>query len=164
MKKVLVSACLLGQRVRYDGRDARAPSAILDRWAEEGRIVPFCPEVAGGLPTPRPPAEIQGGDGAVVLAGRARVATRTEDVTEFFVAGAEAALAAARAQGVVAAVLKERSPSCASRSLYDGSFAGRLRPGRGVTAALLASEGLRIFSEEELEEADAFLSESEPRR
>lgn len=157
MKKVLVSACLLGQRVRYDGRDARVQSRILARWQAEGRIVPFCPEVAGGLPTPRPPAELQGGDGWAVLAGGARVATREKDVTAAFLAGADAALHAARAAGVEVAVLKERSPSCASHFVYDGSFRGRLVAGRGVTAARLESEGIRVFSEEELEEADACL-------
>ncbi len=165
--KVLVSACLLGQRVRYDGRDARIASEVLERWAAEGRLVPFCPEVAGGLPTPRPPAEIQGGDGPEVLTGRAQVRTRTKDVTEAFLAGAEVALAAARAQGVVAAVLKDRSPSCATRFVYDGSFSGRRVPGMGVTAARLVAEGIRVFSEEEVEEADAWLaslSERAPRR
>jgi uncharacterized protein YbbK (DUF523 family) len=157
MEKVLVSACLLGQRVRYDGRDARVESGILDRWEAEGRIVPICPEVAGGLPTPRPPAEIQGGDGAAILSGKARVATRTADVTDAFLAGAEAALRLAHGHGISVAVLKDRSPSCASRLVYDGSFTGRAVRGLGVTAARLAAEGIRVFSEEELEAADALL-------
>lgn len=157
LERVLVSACLLGQAVRYDGRDARASSGVLERWAAEGRIVPFCPEVAGGLGVPRPPAELRGGDGAEVLRGGARVRTRREDVTEAFLAGAEAALAAAKSQGVVAAVLKDRSPSCASRFVFDGSFTGRLVKGVGVTAARLAAEGIRVFSEAELEEADGWL-------
>lgn len=157
MEKVLVSACLLGQPVRYDGRDARVESGILERWRAEGRIVSICPEVAGGLPTPRPPAEIQGGDGATVLSGKARVATRSADVTEAFLAGAEAALRLARAHGIRVAVLKDRSPSCASRIVYDGSFAGRAIPGLGVTAARLSAEGIRVFSENEFEAADALL-------
>lgn len=160
MKKVLVSACLLGQRVRYDGGDdARVEDEVLARWSAEGRVVPFCPEVAGGLSIPRPPAEIRGGDGRDVLAGRARVTTRERDVTEAFLAGAEAALRVARAQGVVAAVLKDRSPSCASRALYDGSFSGRRRPGMGVTAARLEAAGIRVFSEAEIAEARAFLED-----
>lgn len=157
VRKVLVSACLLGQRVRYDGGDARVASEVLERWAAEGRILPFCPEVAGGLPTPRPPAELQGGDGAAVLEGRARVRTRAEDVTAAFLAGAEAAAGAACAQAAVAAVLKDGSPSCATRRVHDGSFEGRRLPGVGVTAARLRAEGLRVFSEDELEAADAWL-------
>lgn len=158
MEKILISACLLGDRVRYDGGDARADSSLLDRWDAEGRLVAICPEVAGGLPVPRPAAEIAGGDGADVLAGSARVATRAgDDVTAHFLAGARAALALARRHRVRVAVLKERSPSCASSSLYDGGFAGRRIPGMGVTAALLRAEGVQVFSEETLEDADAFL-------
>ncbi|HLV59896.1 MAG TPA: DUF523 domain-containing protein, partial [Fredinandcohnia sp.] len=130
------------------------------RWLAEGRVVPLCPEVAGGLPVPRPPAEIQGGDGRDVLAGRARVATREGDVTAFFLAGAEAALAAARAHGVVAAVLKERSPSCGVRQVYDGSFSGQRRSGMGVTAARLEAAGIPVFSEAELDRVRALLDET----
>src|SRR5919198_2406857 len=104
--RVLVSACLLGERVRYDGRDARCASDVLDRWAREGRLVPFCPEVAGGFPVPRPAAEIHGGDGRSVLTGLARVRdVAGRDVTSLFEQGARRALETARSQGVRLAIL-----------------------------------------------------------
>jgi uncharacterized protein YbbK (DUF523 family) len=159
---VLVSACLLGERVRYDGKDAASSSDILARWVDEGRVVPFCPEVAGGLGVPREPAEIQGPGGPAVLEGRARVVTvGGADVTAAFLGGAGAALERARGGGIRVAVLKEGSPSCGSGFVYDGSFAGRRRQGRGVTTALLEREGIRVFSELQLEAAAAFLAELE---
>jgi uncharacterized protein YbbK (DUF523 family) len=156
--KVLVSACLLGERVRYNGADASCPSPILERWAAEGRLVPFCPEVAGGLPVPRPAAEIEAGDGHAVLAGTARVRDGAgRDLTRFFLDGGRGALDAARSQGARVAVLKDGSPSCGTSAVYDGTFSGRRRAGPGVTAALLEEAGIRVFSERELEEADACL-------
>lgn len=149
-KKILVSACLLGQNVRYNAQVLPA-SELLERLAAEGRLVPFCPEAAGGLPTPRPPAEIQGGTGGCVLAGRARVRSRQgEDVTGAFVEGARQALALARSEGIGAALLKENSPSCGSAIIYDGTFSGRKTAGPGVTAALLERSGLHVFSELDL--------------
>lgn len=159
MEKVLVSACLLGEPVRWDGRGAALRSDALARWEREGRIVPFCPETAGGLPIPRPPAEIVGGSGADVLAGRAAVRTREgEEVTAPFLLGAEAALRRARLEGIRVAVLKERSPSCGSHRIYDGSFSGMRVGGEGVTAALLRQAGVRVFSEEQIVEADELLA------
>jgi len=152
--KVLVSACLLGQPVRYDGRASGHPD-LLQRWQAEGRVVPLCPEVAGGLPTPRPPAEIPGGQGAQVLAGRARViAVSGEDVSEAFLAGAQLALALVRRHGIRVAVLKSGSPSCGNRLTYDGSFSGVKVPGEGVTTALLRREGVLVFNEMELDQAE----------
>lgn len=151
-RPVLVSACLLGERVRYDGADAALGSEALSRWEGEGRIVPFCPEVAGGLPVPRAPAELRGGDGCAVLAGEARVCTAAgDDVTEAFLRGARGALAVARREGISLAVLKERSPSCGSRWVYDGSFSGTRVRGEGVTTALLRQSGVTVISDEELE-------------
>jgi uncharacterized protein YbbK (DUF523 family) len=158
MIRVLVSACLLGERVRYNGADAAAASPILDGWLSEGRVVRLCPEVAGGLGVPRPAAEISGAGGAGVLEGAARVLTRAgADVTASFLSGARHALAAAVADGVRLAVLKDGSPSCGSSFVYDGSFSGTRRSDRGVTAALLEREGIRVFSETRLEEADEYL-------
>jgi uncharacterized protein YbbK (DUF523 family) len=154
--KVLVSACLLGERVRYNGADASCSSEVLRRWAAEGRLVPFCPEVAGGLPVPRPAAEMGGGDGHAVLTGNARVRDGAgRDLTHFFLQGARGALEAARAQGARVAVLKDGSPSCGTSAVYDGTFSGRRRAGPGVTAALLEEAGIYVFSEREIEEADA---------
>jgi uncharacterized protein YbbK (DUF523 family) len=162
MIRVLVSACLLGEKVRYNGAAASANDAVLTRWLAEGRVVSFCPEVAGGLGVPRPPAEIRGGDGDAVLATIVPVLTRDNaDVTINFLRGAELALAAARSQDARLAVLKDGSPSCGSSWIHDGSFAGMRREGRGVTAALLERHGIRVFNELDMREADAYLKRVE---
>jgi uncharacterized protein YbbK (DUF523 family) len=164
MIKVLVSRCLLGEKVRYDGRSAQAPNAILSRWLNEGRVVPFCPEVAGGLGVPRPAAEISGTGAEAVLDGSASVLTLDgADVTAHFLRGAQLALAAVRAHGARVAILKDGSPSCGSESIYDGTFSGRTRTGSGVTTALLERHGIRVFSERRLLEAEAYLKVIEPR-
>ncbi|GII66217.1 hypothetical protein Skr01_63020 [Sphaerisporangium krabiense] len=160
MERILVSACLMGRAVRFDGRAKRLDDALLARWRDEGRLVPFCPEMEGGLPVPRPPAEIEGGaGGAAVLAGQARVLTPAgADVTANFLAGAHAALAVARSMGVRVALLKEGSPSCGSLRVHDGTFRGRVAPGAGVTAALLEAGGVRVFGEDRLAEAAAHVA------
>ncbi|MFG0723482.1 DUF523 domain-containing protein [Pseudomonas sp. GLN_6] len=161
MQKILVSRCLLGQRVRYDG-GAHGPFNLLERWQREGRIVPLCPEVAGGLPTPRAPAEIAGGQGAQVLDGLLPVLTvEREDVTAAFVEGAQQALALVAQHGIRLALLKARSPSCGNRETYDGSFSGTKVTGEGVTAAALRRAGVQVFSEDELAAAEAALRELE---
>ncbi|NQD95952.1 DUF523 domain-containing protein, partial [Pseudomonas sp. CrR25] len=147
--------------VRYDG-GAHGPFALLERWQAEGRIVALCPEVAGGLPTPRPPAEIPGGQGAQVLDGLLPVLGEDgEDYTAAFVAGAEQALALVERHGIRLALLKARSPSCGNRENYDGSFSGTRVAGEGVTAALLRRAGVQVFSEEELGDAETALRELE---
>lgn len=162
MIKVLVSSCLLGEAVRYHGGDARCEDGILERWHAEGRLVPVCPEVGAGLPVPRPPAEIAGGDGADVLKGQAMVGDRTgRDVTAALVSGAHEALSAALAAGARLALLKDGSPSCATSYVYDGTFRGQRGPGQGVTAALLSQAGIRVFNEKQLEEAAAYLEQLE---
>ncbi len=123
---------------------------LLKEWNARGCLVPFCPEVAGGLPTPRPPAEISGGNGLDVLSRSARVMTRQAEVTPSFVRGARAALDLAVEQGVTIALLKERSPSCGSSCIYDGSFSGTRIKGMGVTTALLRANGLLVFSENDI--------------
>jgi uncharacterized protein YbbK (DUF523 family) len=159
MQKVLVSACLLGQPVRYDGSSLQSPSDILERWHREGRIIPVCPELAAGLPVPRPPAEIQAGNGVDVLNGRAIVLANTgQDQTQEFVAGAQAALSVTRSNGILVAVLTDGSPSCGSTFLYDGTFSGnKNRDGSGVTAALLRKHGVAVFSQSQMEAADELL-------
>lgn len=156
---VLVSACLLGEAVRFDGGDMRSDHAILQRWLKEGRVESVCPEVAGGLPVPRPRAEIaSGAGGAKVLAGAARaIDSNGRDVSAYLVGGAERALAKARERRIRVAVLKEGSPSCGSGFIFDGSFSNAKVDGMGVTAALLAQNGVRVFSEHQLAEADALL-------
>lgn len=153
MHKILVSRCLLGHRVRYDG-GAHGPYDLLQQWLDEGRVVALCPEVAGGLPTPRPPAEIAGGQGAQVLEGRLPVLTIDgSDVTSAFVAGAQQALALVHEHGIRLALLKARSPSCGNLENYDGSFSGVRVAGEGVTAALLRRAGVQVFNEQQLDEA-----------
>src|SRR5262245_9214371 len=119
--RILVSACLLGQKVRYDGGDKDQRGALLNELIEQGCIVAFGPEVAGGLSVPRLPAEIQNSDGAAVLAGQARVIDSTgNDVTQAFLDGARQALQLAQQHNIKTAILKERSPSCGGQAIYDG--------------------------------------------
>ncbi|SFB23070.1 Uncharacterized conserved protein YbbK, DUF523 family [Pseudomonas sp. NFIX10] len=153
MEKILVSRCLLGHRVRYDG-GASGPYDQLRQWLDEGRIVALCPEVAGGLPTPRAAAEIPGGQGGQVLDGHAAVITTDgEDVSAQFLSGAYQALEQVREHGIRIAVLKANSPSCGNLLTYDGTFSGVKVSGEGVTAGLLKRHGVKVFSELELAEA-----------
>ena len=138
--RLLISACLLGCACRYDGGSKPCPAAL--RLAAEHELIPVCPEQLGGLPTPRPPAEIRG----------ERVVNREgEDVTAQYRRGAEETLRLARLLNAQGAVLKARSPSCGHGEVYDGTFSGTLRPGNGVTAQLLREEGIAVFTEDEAE-------------
>jgi len=151
----LVSACLLGVACRFDGQSCPVPE--LNDVVTKGLAVPICPEVAGGLPTPRLPAEIEkaaaGLDGGAVLEGRTRV-VRSDgvDVTPQFIKGAEAALALALRLGIGRAILKADSPSCGVGRIHEGRFKGRLVPGNGVTAALLKGNGIQVITEADLRE------------
>lgn len=140
---LLVSACLAGAACRYDG--GALPDAEVVALAAAGEAIAVCPEVAAGLPTPRAAAEIVGGDGYDVLDGRARVLTADgEDCTDAFRRGAELVAAEAVAQGVRAAVLQARSPSCGTGAIHDGAFAGRVVPGDGVLTAALLRAGVSV--------------------
>ena len=154
MEKILISRCLLGEPVRYDGQGKALHHPLLQHWQQQRRFVPVCPELAGGLPCPRPAAEIEQGRGDRVLLNQAEV--RCDDgsnVTAAFIAGAKAALAQCQQHQIRFALLKARSPSCGSRNGYDGSFNGKLSDdGIGVTAALLQQNGIRVFDEEQLEQ------------
>ncbi len=158
---ILISACLLGRPVRYDGKGKPLIHPAIDGWRAEGRLVAFCPEQAGGLSTPRPPAEIEGGaSGEDVIEGRARVIEKTgRDVTKAFVEGGEKAIDFARANGCAHALLIDGSPSCGSGFIYDGSFSGVRHPGLGVTAALLRQAGIAVFSDREIEALVARIAE-----
>lgn len=134
--RILISACLLGLSCRYDG-DSK-PHPLAEELARRHQLVPVCPEQLGGLPTPRPPAERRG-DRVVTRAGG--------DVTAQYRRGAEEALALCRLLDCQAAVLKERSPSCGSGEIYDGTFTGTRIPGDGVTAETLRAQGIRIVGE-----------------
>ncbi|MBK1622664.1 DUF523 domain-containing protein [Afifella marina] len=160
--RILVSACLLGEAVRYDGGARPLCHSALARWQAEGRVVAVCPELIGGFCVPRRPAEIADGrSGEDVLAGRARVVdTSGADVTEGFLAGARAALRIARAQNCHFALLIDGSPSCGSSLIYDGSFDGRKHAAIGVTSALLRANGIEVFADHEIDALAARLGSS----
>ncbi|MBB4143022.1 DUF523 domain-containing protein [Rhizobium rhizoryzae] len=151
--RILISACLLGQPVRYDGKGKPLLHPLIEQWKGEGRLVAFCPELAGGMSVPRPPAEIEDGlNGEDVLAGRARVVELTGgDVTAAFIDGAGRALKHARDNGCLHALLIDGSPSCGSLAIYDGNFKGVKHAGNGVTAALLRSEGIAVYAPSQIE-------------
>lgn len=151
--KILVSACLMGHAVRYDGRSKPLIHPAIDRWREEGLLVTICPEMSAGMAVPRPPAEIAGGaTGKDVLAGTATVMEITGgDVTAEFRRAAENALALAQETGCRYALLIDGSPSCGSGFIYDGSFSGGRQNGMGVTAALLKEAGIEVYSDREIE-------------
>jgi uncharacterized protein YbbK (DUF523 family) len=137
---IIVSACLLG--VACNHRGLNSPSAAVAALADEARLIPICPEVAGGLPTPRAPAEIQPDERVCTADGT--------DVTDAYIRGANQAVNVARAAGATRAVLKARSPSCGCHDVYDGTFTRTLRPGLGVTAAALQAAGCEVVSDEDL--------------
>ncbi|OQB23871.1 MAG: hypothetical protein BWY11_01524 [Firmicutes bacterium ADurb.Bin182] len=140
---IIVSACLCGEFCRYDG--GAKPDEEVINLLREGRAVPVCPEQLGGLSTPRSPSEIVGGDGTDVILGKAKVLSKEgADVTGAFLKGAKAVLKIAENHGAKKAILKAGSPSCGKGLVYDGSFSGRLKPGDGVTAALLCQNGIKV--------------------
>lgn len=158
MQKILVSSCLLGYMVRYDGLVIPALKRLTDAFGPIAVIISFCPEVAGGLPVPRNPAEISGKDGFDVLDGKATVKNiNGDDVTPFYLNGAAKALETAIKNNIKAAILKEKSPSCGNSLIYDGTFTKTLKSGKGVTAALFERNGIHIFNEKEIEKAIEFI-------
>ena len=149
----LVSACLLGKHCRYDGGHKRNEAVIA--LAKRQKLIPVCPEELGGLPITRPPSEITGGDGAEVLVRKAKVVTKQgEDVTPYFLKGANEVLKIAQTHNTQKAILKARSPSCGCGEIYDGTFSGKTRPGDGVTTALLKKHGMEVITEEVVTEGD----------
>ena len=145
-RPVLVSACLLGRRCRYDGRHNDDAELARELESDGLTAVPFCPEERGGLGTPRPPAWIGSVGADAVLDGRARMVTDAgRDVTDEFLAGARGALDTCRQHGIARAYLKERSPSCGVRRTH---VAGELVDGPGVTAATLARAGIEVVGVE----------------
>lgn len=150
MKKILVSECLYGGRiVRYDAGDVAARDPRFLKWKEEGRLVPICAEVLGGLPIPRPASQ-RVGDKVLTGAGA--------DVTAEYTAGAMEVVRLAKLHNVAFALMKQDSPSCGSRFIYDGTFTGAKIPGQGLVVELLRNAGFKVFSEEDLDEAEAYLS------
>ncbi|KMK77515.1 DUF523 domain-containing protein [Alkalihalobacillus pseudalcaliphilus] len=144
----LVSSCLAGLNVRYNG--THSLDNRIRKLVEEKKAVTTCPELLGGFQTPREPAEIVDGDGEDVLDGNAKVVEKSgKDVTELYIKGAYATLAIAKKINATIVVLKEDSPSCGSSMIYNGEFKGKKVVGNGVTSALLKRKGLRVISEEQ---------------
>ena len=145
--KLLVSACLMGFQVRYNGSEKAQLAATLSRWQQAGRLVIHCPELAAGLPTPRLPAGIVESDG--------------RDVTGHYQLAAWLALSAAREAGCQAALLTDGSPTCGSQFVYDGSFRGRRKAGAGVAADLLRAHGITVFSDGQIPQLLAWMAQKE---
>lgn len=139
--RYLISACLCGHNCRYDGGSFDYPA--LRRLVDEGSALPFCPECAGGLPTPRVPCEIvRSPDNTRAVISRAGV-----DCTAEYQRGAELALTLCREHGLVGAILKDGSPSCGSTRIYDGTHTGHCIVGQGITAQLLEQNGIKLYTE-----------------
>ena len=141
MEYILISACLLGINCRYDGigKMNEKAKALVER--KDIVLLPVCPEQLGGMETPREPSERKG-DGVWNRKG--------EDVTEYYRRGAQEVLKLAGLYQCSQAILKERSPSCGSKKIYDGSFSRTLTDGEGVTAELLRKYGIRVVGESEI--------------
>lgn len=159
MEKILVSSCLLGEKVRYHGGDALVERPLLQQWRKEKRLISICPEVRAGASIPRSPSEIIGdGGGAAVLAGTVRIKNKADqDVTDLYTKAAHIALDTAKRHDIKLAILKDGSPSCGSTTIYDGSFSGKKITQAGITATLLRQNGIKVFSEQQIDEADAYL-------
>ena len=138
MENLLISACLLGVECKYSGGSNALPEETIEKLRTRYRLIPVCPETAGGLPTPRDPSE---------RLGERVVSCRGADVTAHFKKGAEAALTLARRYGCTTALMKEHSPSCGSGLIYDGSFLGKLVKGDGCAAELLKAAGVSVVGE-----------------
>ena len=146
---ILVSACLLGVNCNYKGGN-RLNDKVL-ALIKDKNFIPICPEIYGGFATPRPDAEIAGGQGDKVLQGDSKVVEPDgTDVSAKFVSGAEEVLKIAKLAGATLAILKSRSPSCGVGKTYDGSFTKTLVDGNGVLAALLSKNGIKMITEEDL--------------
>ena len=153
MRKILVSQCLYGgEPVRYDGKSKAETDPRFLKWKDEGRFVPVCPEVFGGLPTPRTDAQ-RVGDKVISRTGK--------DVTFEYMKGAHEAVRLAEEYGVLCAIMKEKSPSCGSNKIYDGTFEGGLIDGQGTAVELLRTAGVIVYSEEQLDEVERMISEEE---
>ena len=140
MEKILISACLVGDNTKYDGTNNKHPK--IAQLLEKYELVPFCPEVEGGLPIPRHPSE-RINDKVLMDNGK--------DVTLQYAKGAEKAYNICLALDIKIAILKERSPSCGVHEIYDGSFKHKKIPGQGVTAELLMKKGIKVISENEID-------------
>jgi len=143
--KILVSSCFLGEKVRYNGKIKSLTHQRLLEWKSQGRLVSFCPEVAGGLKVPRDAAEIQPLTNNIITVNGINVSFQ-------FQLGAQKALELCQLHHIKYALLKDNSPSCGSSSVYDGSFSGCKILGQGVTTKLLLKHGIKVFSEHTIDQ------------
>jgi len=147
--KILVSRCFLGENVRYNGKVIPLKHPLLTLWQQQNRLIAVCPEVSGGLTVPREPAEQQVDNKIITTSGM--------DVSEQFTLGAKRALTLCQQYNIRFALLKESSPSCGSTLIYDGSFTNRKITGQGLTCKVLNRAGIKVFSENNLEELERLL-------
>ncbi|MBS7526657.1 DUF523 domain-containing protein [Fusibacter paucivorans] len=153
MKKILVSKCLYGgEIVRYDAADVTCEHPTFLKWKAEGRLIPVCPEVFGGLPTPRPDSQRVG---EKVLTGAGT------DVTVEYTKGALEAQRLAIVNEVAFAMMKADSPSCGSKMIFDGTFTDTRTPGQGMAVEMLKNAGVKVFDEDDFEAAEAYLASVE---
>ncbi len=151
MDKILISACFLGEKVRYNGEIKKLTHPLLTHWKKQNRLISICPELAGGLPVPREAAEKQA-DGKVIT-------TSAKDVTSAFELGAKRALLLCQQHKIKYALLKESSPSCGSAFIYDGSFSHKKISGQGITTVLLRQHNILVFSENTIEQLAQLLTD-----
>lgn len=150
MKKILVSKCLYGDEiVRYDAGDVSEKDSRFLKWKEEGRLIPVCPEVFGGLPIPRPDSQRIGETKVMSQDGK--------DVTKEYTKGAEEALRIAEENDVAFCIMKQDSPSCGSKFIYDGTFTDTKVLGQGLAVEYLRNSGFKVFSEDDLDKAEEYL-------
>jgi uncharacterized protein YbbK (DUF523 family) len=147
-EKVFISACLLGEKVRYDGGDCNSGHPFITWLKEEGLLVALCPEISGGLPVPREPCEIDESGNVISKTG--------VKYTNEFNLGAAKALSLLQSNNIKYAILKARSPSCGSLNIYDGTFSETTRAGQGKTALLLRENGIEVFNEDNLDKLAAY--------
>lgn len=149
-RKILVSACLYGECTRYDGKCKPINDDLFKFWKKSGVLIPVCPEVLGGLSTPRPPSEIR---------GDRVINSENRDVTENYIQGARLALEVAQKNNVLFAIFKDNSPSCGSTHIYDGSFRNRKISGKGICVRLLSENGIVVLTENDMEKAKLLFNE-----
>ncbi len=142
--KILVSSCLLGEHVRYDGI-IKEKNELLFKLYQKGIVVSVCPEVFGGLEVPRVASEIREPNRVINKNG--------EDVTTYFIQGASITYDLCMKYNIKVAILKSKSPSCSNNFIYDGTFTGTLKQGKGITAALLEQNGIFVYNEHQINEA-----------
>ncbi len=147
--KILISACLLGQNVRYDANhNSILQNPLIKRLLDQDILIPVCPEVDGGLPIPRLPVE---------LIGKKAIDSQGNDKTKNFTDGANKSSQLALKYNINIAIMKAKSPSCGKGKIYDGAFNKKLINGDGITVKALERAGVKVFSEEDLEELEKIL-------